>query len=204
MARGCGVEKWSSEKRLLFHARPGLPSAELHPKLYQLTKSPALVTASRAGFPVEPGSKRLSLSKGQTRRKAGTQSHGPSAGKHDAFVGRLVVAKLPKGWTGDEPVCPRAFPHPDSLRGTRVGRMPVATQGRVSGYKKACPCFFAGCGFIARQVPFLRFLSQPVQRIRRFVACIAHTAHFCRVAPLLVQRIRRFVASHGPFSRFLP
>jgi hypothetical protein len=48
-----------------------------------------------------------SSSKGQSQRKLAAQSHGPSAGESDASVGRPMVARLPKGWAGEEPVRPR-------------------------------------------------------------------------------------------------
>ena len=67
---------------------------------------------SGANLRIAPGSQRLSSSKGQTRRKAATQSHGPSA--------TAVAARLPKGWAGEEPVRPRT-----SSPSAVAGRLPL-------------------------------------------------------------------------------
>src|SRR5438094_729864 len=51
-----------------------------------------------ASLRVMPESERLSSSKGQTLRKGGTQSHGPSTGWDRQLAGRSMAARLPKGW----------------------------------------------------------------------------------------------------------
>lgn len=54
-------------------------------RLTSETILPVFAAASEAGHRVLPGSKRLSLSKGQTRRKARTQSYGPCAAGKNVF-----------------------------------------------------------------------------------------------------------------------
>jgi hypothetical protein len=58
--------------------------------------------------------------------------------------------------------------------------------------------------FVASHGSFSRFLPKPVQRIRGFVARVAHTPLFCRILLHPARRIREFVARRMPFSGFLP
>jgi hypothetical protein len=92
---------------------------------------------SEASLRVLPGSQRLSSSKGQNRRKPATQSYGPSVtgpALARIFLGeclRLMVARLPKGWAGEEPVRPRVCKHLSPIQGSQT-----------RGYTEACLAFF--------------------------------------------------------------
>jgi hypothetical protein len=55
--------------------------------------------------------------KGKPGRKTGAQSYGPSVPTPRI---RLMVAKLPKGWLGEEPVRPRALFEAPADPGTRL------------------------------------------------------------------------------------
>jgi len=77
-----------------------LPRHQTRTRFVEQTGLPVFVVIPGACLRVLLGSKRLSSSKGQTRRKAGAQSYGPSLIR--------MVARLPKGWAGEEPVRPRA------------------------------------------------------------------------------------------------
>ena len=61
-----------------------LPKAPMRPTVAQQTKPPDSVATLEASPRVEPGLQRLSSSKGQTRREAATQSHGPCTPGPDA------------------------------------------------------------------------------------------------------------------------
>src|SRR5262245_43828147 len=103
--------KWDLEGRdeySAFSQRSGLHGAPVRPTVEWRTRPSDLVTVSGASLGVEPGSQRLSSSKGQTRREAGAQSDGPPVFKPTRDVEVPEVAKLPKGWAGEEPVRPRA------------------------------------------------------------------------------------------------
>jgi len=66
--------------------------------LQEQTKLPVLAAILGQAEALLPGSQRLSSSKGQTRRKTATQSHGPSlSGADIAHVRTRKVAWLPKG-----------------------------------------------------------------------------------------------------------
>ncbi len=77
---------------------------------------------------------RLSSSKGQTRRKTATQSHGPSACAP-------VAARLPKGWAGEN-----TRPSPDDPPATGCRARATVRPGSLdwlrASYAQACPAFF--------------------------------------------------------------
>jgi hypothetical protein len=161
---------------------------EPRPRLVQQTKPPDLVAAFGDKPPCPARiPQRLSSSKGQTRRKTATQSHGPSAA-------RLVAARLPKGWAGETTVRPRMF--------YRLGSLPRGTSARdrgpaQAGYAGACPALFPSFPPVQRPIlipapfsdrprPFaMRFASSddtedpsknppPAERSRGKTACPSH------------------------------
>jgi hypothetical protein len=88
-----------------------------------------------ASLRIVPGSQRLSSSKGQTRREAGAQSHGPPAVVHT--LDPTVVARLPKGWAGEK-ARPSPGAGPDFW-----GRPPVPIQGSVNPVMRRLALLFA-------------------------------------------------------------
>jgi hypothetical protein len=98
-----------------------LPGRQSWPRLWQAPRGASFGGSfGKASLRVALESKRLSSSKGQNRRKAVTQSRGPLTGWDRHLVGRSMVARLPKGWAGEEP---------------------VRFRGRFAGYAEACLAF---------------------------------------------------------------
>lgn len=100
---------------------------------------------SGASLNVLPGSQRLSSSKGQTRREAGTQSHRALAARHP----RLVWSVLPDdarehsqgGWAAEGVGRRRARPSPSADPCSFVRRL-LDPGADPTGHVEACPAFF--------------------------------------------------------------